>query len=56
MLELLKFLLRRPKMLKIGEQAPEFSAEDHTGAVRKLADYRGKTVVLWFYPQADTPG
>jgi peroxiredoxin Q/BCP len=55
-LELLKFLLRRPKMLKVGEPAPEFSVEDHTGAVRKLSDYRGKTVVLWFYPKADTPG
>ena len=29
---------------------------DHTGATRSLSDYRGKTVVLWFYPKADTPG
>jgi peroxiredoxin Q/BCP len=55
-LGLLKALLRRPQMLKIGDPAPEFSVEDHTGTVRKLSDYRGKTVVLWFYPQADTPG
>jgi len=52
----LKFLLRRPKMLAVGDPAPSFDVLDHTGARRRLSDYRGKTVVLWFYPKADTPG
>jgi peroxiredoxin Q/BCP len=43
-------------MLKPGDQAPDFAGRDHTGKTVKLADYAGKTVVLWFYPKADTPG
>jgi len=43
-------------MLEVGDLAPEFEVQDHTGATRHLSDYGGKTVVLWFYPMADTPG
>jgi peroxiredoxin Q/BCP len=43
-------------MLKVGDPAPEFAVQDHTGATRRLSDYRGKHLVLWFYPKADTPG
>ena len=43
-------------MLEVGDTAPDFSVKDHEGKVRSLKDYRGKTVVLWFYPKADTPG
>jgi peroxiredoxin Q/BCP len=43
-------------MLEPGQQAPDFTVQDHTGKIRKLSDYRGKSVVLWFYPKADTPG
>jgi peroxiredoxin Q/BCP len=43
-------------MLKAGDVAPDFSVGDHTGRTHKLSDYQGKTVVLWFYPKADTPG
>ena len=43
-------------MLKIGDLAPDFEVKDHTGGTRRLSDYAGKTVVLWFYPMADTPG
>ena len=53
---ILKLLLRRPKMLAVGDPAPAFDVLDHTGARRRLSDYRGKHVVLWFYPKADTPG
>lgn len=42
--------------LKIGDVAPDFSVKDHTGRAVRLSDFRGKTVVLWFYPEADTPG
>ena len=42
--------------LKVGDKAPEFEVQDHTGQTRRLSDYRGKNVVLWFYPKASTPG
>lgn len=44
------------RMLEPGEEAPDFTIQDHTGRTQQLSDYRGKTVVLWFYPKADTPG
>jgi peroxiredoxin Q/BCP len=43
-------------MLKEGELAPDFEVQDHEGRRVRLSDYRGKNVVLWFYPKADTPG
>lgn len=43
-------------MLKQGEKAPEFTTTDHRGNTVSLSDFRGKNVVLWFYPKADTPG
>jgi len=43
-------------MLKLGDKAPDFTARDHNGNTVKLSDFKGKTVVLWFYPKADTPG
>jgi len=43
-------------MLEPGDQAPDFTAIDHLGATVSLRDLRGKTVVLWFFPKADTPG
>lgn len=43
-------------MLQPGEPAPDFELPDHTGGIVRLSDLRGRTVVLWFYPKADTPG
>jgi peroxiredoxin Q/BCP len=43
-------------MLRIGDMAPDFDALTHTGRRLKLSDFRGRSVVLWFYPKADTPG
>jgi peroxiredoxin Q/BCP len=43
-------------MLKPGDPAPDFDVVDHNGNRVKLSDLRGKKVVLWFYPKADTPG
>jgi len=43
-------------MLSPGDPAPSFTAPDQDGNQRSLADYRGRRLVLWFYPQADTPG
>ena len=42
--------------LSVGDQAPDFALPDHTGAVRRLSEFRGRPVVLWFYPKARTPG
>lgn len=39
-----------------GIQAPEFTLLDDTGASRKLSEYRGNPVLLYFYPKDDTPG
>ncbi|SEB36581.1 peroxiredoxin Q/BCP [Tenacibaculum sp. MAR_2009_124] len=42
--------------LQIGDKAPNFEAKDEKGNVRKLSDYTGKKLVLFFYPKASTPG
>lgn len=42
--------------LRIGDTAPDFSAPDQHGDVVSLADFRGKKVVIYFYPKDDTPG
>jgi thioredoxin-dependent peroxiredoxin len=42
--------------LKIGDKAPAFSMETDGGGKVALADLKGKTVVLYFYPKDDTPG
>jgi thioredoxin-dependent peroxiredoxin len=39
-----------------GIPAPEFEMSDDTGTLRKLSDFRGRNVVLFFYPKDDTPG
>jgi len=43
-------------MLKVGDRAPDFVATAHTGETVHLRDFAGRTVILWFYPKADTPG
>lgn len=43
-------------MLGIGTKAPAFSLKDSSGKVHKLGDYRGKRLVVYFYPKDDTPG
>ena len=42
--------------LKIGDKAPEFSAKNQYGETIDLKDFKGKKVVLFFYPKASTPG
>ena len=43
-------------MLQIGEPAPGFTLTADDGSTISLSDYVGQTVVLYFYPKADTPG
>jgi peroxiredoxin Q/BCP len=43
-------------MLQIGDQAPDIELRTDTGEPFRLSDLKGKRVVLYFYPKADTPG
>lgn len=43
-------------MLNIGDRAPEFTLNDKNGNPVSLSDFRGKKVVLYFYPKDNTPG
>lgn len=43
-------------MIAVGDPAPEFDLVSDTGAVVRLADFRGRRVIVYFYPKADTPG
>jgi len=42
--------------IQAGIPAPDFTLLDETGTPRRLSDYRGRPVVLYFYPKDDTPG
>ena len=42
--------------LTIGDLAPDFALPDQKGEVRRLSDFRGRWVVLYFYPKDNTPG
>ena len=42
--------------LNIGDKAPEFEGKDQHGNTVRLSDYRGKKVILYFYPKDDTSG
>jgi peroxiredoxin Q/BCP len=43
-------------MLKVDDQAPDFTVTAHDGKPVTLSALRGHKVLLWFYPKADTPG
>ena len=43
-------------MLEIGTKAPDFELEDQNGKTHKLSDYKGKKVILYFYPKDNTSG
>jgi peroxiredoxin Q/BCP len=43
-------------MLNLGENAPEFTATTNDGQPLSLSSLRGRKVLLWFYPKADTGG
>jgi peroxiredoxin Q/BCP len=42
--------------LKVGQKAPDFAVSDDAGKNVKLSDFKGKNVILYFYPKDDTPG
>ena len=43
-------------MLEIGTKAPDFTLLDENSTEHKLSDYRGKRLILYFYPKDNTPG
>jgi peroxiredoxin Q/BCP len=43
-------------MLNVGEKAPNFSLKNQDDEWVSLANFKGKKVLLWFYPKASTPG
>lgn len=43
-------------LLNIGDKAPEFSLPSDTGGKASLKDFKGQTIILFFFPKADTPG
>ena len=45
-----------PAELAVGDKAPDFSLPDETGQTVSLKKFRGRQVVLYFYPKDDTPG
>lgn len=44
------------KMLETGMKAPDFALPDQNGTIHTLEEYRGKKVILYFYPRDNTPG
>jgi peroxiredoxin Q/BCP len=42
--------------MDVNDKAPDFTLPDETGEDVSLKDFRGKNVVLFFFPKADTPG
>ncbi len=49
-------IARAGEVPKVGEVAPDFKLPDQHGKMHTLADYRGKWLVMYFYPKDDTPG
>lgn len=43
-------------MVKVGKKAPAFKLPDQDGEVHTMQDYKGKWVLIYFYPKDDTPG
>jgi peroxiredoxin Q/BCP len=44
------------QQLKVGDKAPQFSLTDQEGNQASLDDFRGRRLLIYFYPKADTPG
>jgi thioredoxin-dependent peroxiredoxin len=49
-------MINAKRSVKTGDQAPSFTALDDSGQSVSLADFKGRVVVLYFYPKDDTPG
>ena len=49
-------LFVKKKPAAVGTVVPDIALPDQDGTARRLSDYRGKKIVLFFYPKDDTPG
>lgn len=47
---------KKKSVLKVGDNAPDFKLMDDAGNLRSLSEFKGKKVVVYFYPKDDTPG
>ena len=52
----IKNVFSKKIILSLGHAAPLFSIKDQDGQVHNLLDYKGKKVIVYFFPMADTPG
>ena len=43
-------------LLDVGSSAPDFSLPNQNGDIISLSDFKGKKIIIWFYPKASTPG
>ena len=43
-------------ILSLGDAAPLFSVKDQDGQIHNLLDYKGRKIIVYFFPMADTPG
>jgi peroxiredoxin Q/BCP len=48
--------MKTTELVGVGARAPQFSLVDQDGTTHTLKSYKGKTVILYFYPKDDTPG
>ena len=53
---MLDFVFAGEIPMNINDKAPDFTLQDENGKEVSLKDLRGKTVILFFYPRANTPG
>ncbi len=53
---MISWLFAGADTLKVGSPAPNFSLPDENGKECTLSDYKGKRVVVYFFPKAETPG
>jgi peroxiredoxin Q/BCP len=53
---IIPFLLIAGDILKPGQAAPPFKLSDSEGKIHQLSDYKGKILVIYFYPKDDSPG
>ena len=44
------------ELLNVGDQAPDFSLPNYSGETVSLNDFKGKNIILWLFPKANTPG
>ena len=52
----IKNVFSKKIVLSLGDAAPLFSIKDQDGQIHNLLNYKGKKVIVYFFPMADTPG